>query len=473
MLMFLAMPSVTGWAQSDDTQSSESSQQPTSSTGAVPAFGQSDVGISSENPPLTGLDQPSLEPRATTRSFLVPGVHVSESVDSNISGRTGNAAVHGVTRALGTISLQKLWGHYETVLDYVGGAAFYTSRGGRAHLLQQVDGNQRVMWRTGQLVIRDSFSYLPEGAFGYGAYGGGGSIPGGLGAGFGNMGGIGGSVLGGILGAGQFGSLGQQPRITNTTVLDVAQGLSPRSSVTAAGSYGLVHFTDDSAGLVNSRQIAAQGGYNYQLTRKDHVALAYGFQRFEYPAFTGSTFRTHIVNLLYGHRVSGRMDFLMGAGPQVTVINLPLLGTTQSVSANGRVRLRYRFSRATVGLSYDRHNTGGSGFFLGATSDIAELSLTRPINRVWRMTADVGYTRSRRIQPTAAAFSARHFDYVFAGGAVHRPLGRQFRLFISYQFNDLRFDNTCTTASGRCAGTSQRHVAAVGLDWHPRPIRLD
>src|SRR5438093_5524895 len=471
--MFLALTSANGWAQSDSTQSAESRQQTPSSTGAVPAYGQNEVGISSENPPLTGLDQPSLEPRATTRSFVMPGIHVSESVDSNIQGNTGNSAVRGVTRALGTLFLQRLWGHYETDLEYVGGVGFYTNRDRNAHLLQQLDVGQRVMWRTGQMAIRDSFSYLPEGAFGYGAYGGTGSFSGGLGAGMGNQGGIAGTVLGGIFGARQFGSLGQQPRITNSAVLDVAQGLSPRSSITAAGSYGLVHFVDDSAGFVNSREIAAQAGYNYQLTRKDHVALAYGFQRFEYPNFPGSAFRTQIVNLLYGHRISGRLDFLVGGGPQFTTINHPLLGQTQSVSGNGRVRLRYRFPRSTVGLSYARHNTAGSGFFLGAATDIAELSLDRPINRVWSMTTEVGYTRSSRIQPAIAAFSASHFDYVFAGGALHRPLGRQFQLFISYQFNDLRFDNTCTTLTGSCAGTSQRHVATVGLYWHPRPIRLD
>jgi hypothetical protein len=473
ILTVLAMACATAWAQDDSTQFPQSSGQAAPSTGAAPAYGQNDIGISSENPPLTGLDQPSLEPRATTRSFLIPGVHVSESVDSNIQGTTGNAAVHGVTRVLGTLFLQRLWGHYETDLEYVGGAGFYTARGRNAHLLQQLAAGQRLMWRTGQLAIRDSFSYLPEGAFGYGAYGGAGSFTGGLGGGLGNLGGIAGTVLGGIFGAGQFGSLGQQPRITNTSMLEVAQAFSPRSSITAAGSYGLVHFIDDSAGLVNSRQIAAQGGYNYQLTRKDYVALAYGFQRFEYPNFPGSAFRTQIINLLYGRRISGRLDFLIGGGPQFTTINNPLFGPNQSVSGNGRLRLRYRFPRTTLALSYSRHNTAGSGFFLGAATDIAELSIDRPINRVWSMTADVGYTRSRRIQPAVAALSAKHFDYVFAGGAVHRPLGRQFRLFISYQFNDLRFDTTCTTSSGSCAGTSQRHVASVGLDWHPRPIRLD
>jgi hypothetical protein len=472
--IFLALPAAIALAQSNSPQpESESGPQTPASTGAVPAYGQNEIGISSENPPLTGLDQPSLEPRATTRSFLLPGLHVSESVDSNIEGTSGNVAVRGVTRALGTLFLQRLWGHYETDLEYVGGAGFYTFRGHSAHLLQQLNAGQRVMWRTGQLAIRDSFSYLPEGQFGFGAYGGAGSFNGGLGGGIGNLGGMAGNALGGIFGAGQFGSLGQEPRITNTAVLDVAQALSRRSSVTAAGSYGVVHFIDDTAGFVNSRQIAAQAGYNYQLSRKDHVALAYGFQRFEYPKFAGSAFRTNVVNALYGRRISGRLDFLIGGGPQFTTINNPLLGPTQSVSGTGRVRLRYRFPRTTLGLSYARHNTAGSGFFLGATSDIAELTLERPINRVWSMTADVGYTRSSRVQPAIASISAKNFEYVFAGGAVHRPLGRQFRLFISYQFNDLKFDDTCTSLSGSCAGTSQRHVASVGLDWHPRPIRLD
>ena len=474
VLICLTAQSVS-WAQDDNTrtQPTEASQQTPPSSGAVPAYGQTDVGISSENPPLTGLDQPSLEPRMTSRSFLIPGVHVSESVDSNIEGRTGNAAVHGVTRALGTLFLQKLWGRNETALEYIGGAGFYPSRARTAYMLQQLDAEQRVSWRTGQLAIRDSFSYLPEGAFGYGAYGGEELSTGGLGAGFNNLGGIAGPITGSIFGAGQLGSLGQQPRITNTTVVDVAEGLSPRSSITAAGSYGLVQFIDNSAGFINSRQIAAQGGYNYQLSRRDHVALAYAFQRFQYPNFPNSAFRTHIVNLLYGHRISGRLDFLIGGGPQITTIDNPPFGSTQSLSGNGQVRLRYRFPRTTVAASYARHNTAGSGFFLGATTDIAELSLNSPINRVWSMTANTGYTRSRRIQPAVAAFSADHFAYVFAGVAVHRPLGRQCRLFISYQFNDHSFDNTCTSVSGPCSGSSQRHVASIGLDWHLHPIRLD
>ena len=43
---------------------------------------------------------------------------------------------------------------------------------------------------------------------------------------------------------------------------------------------------------------------------------------------------------------------------------------------------------------------------------------------------------------------------------------------VSYQFNDLMFDTSfCTVAP--CNRTSQRHVALIGVDWHPHPIRLD
>src|SRR2546427_9533149 len=37
----------------------------------------------------------------------------------------------------------------------------------------QLDVDQRINWKRGQLALRDSFSYLPEGTFGFGAYGGG------------------------------------------------------------------------------------------------------------------------------------------------------------------------------------------------------------------------------------------------------------------------------------------------------------
>jgi hypothetical protein len=128
-----------------------------------------------------------------------------------------------------------------------------------------------------------------------------------------------------------------------------------------------------------------------------------------------------------------------------------------------------------MGIYYDRYNSSGSGYFLGAVSDVVRFSVSRPLTRKWTGTADIGYAHNSAIQanPTGPLpASTNAFQYVYAGAAVNRPLGKHFNMFISYQYNDLQFSGSCA-AGGPCDSTAQRHVAAIGLDWHPRPIRLD
>ena len=466
-IVMLCTVTLTGWAQSD------SGQQP-SGGGPTPS-GPDSQSQSDANPPISGIDQPSLGARFPARSFLVPGAHVSEALDTNVGQTAGTSAINGVTRVLGSLMLQKIGGRSVTAFDYVGGVAFYTGVNPSTSQIHQFDAEQRILWRTGALSLRDRFSYLPEGSFGFGAYGESGAYNLGLG-GIGYMGGTLGQGLGGLFGLGEFGSLGQQPRIDNLTIADVTQSLSARSSVTVAGGYEIVHFTDNTAGFIDSNQITGQVGYDYKLSRKSQVALVYGFQDFRYPNIPGSSFDTHVVNLLYGYRISGRMDFLIGAGPQVTLIhNSPLFGgSSNRVTVSARAALRYRFPRTSVGIYYDRYNSSGSGYFVGAVSDVVRFSISRPLTRLWSATADIGYAHNSALQSGAFNLlppSTNSFQYVYAGAAVRRPLGKQVAVFFSYQFNDLQFNGSTCSAGGSCA--SQRHVVAAGLDWHPRPIRLD
>jgi hypothetical protein len=187
----------------------------------------------------------------------------------------------------------------------------------------------------------------------------------------------------------------------------------------------------------------------------------------------GTDFYTHLVNLLYGHRISGRMDLILGGGPQLTEIHSAFLGSTNRVSASGRAELRYRFTYSSLSLSYHRFNSAGSGFFAGATSDVAHASLTRPFARSWTAIFDAGYTHNTRLAPTPVGIGvqANSYSYGYVGGTARHEMGRNFGIFFSYQFNDLHFDNSFCASGGSCG--SQRQVAIVGLDWHPRPIRLD
>ena len=487
VLLFLAISLGVVWAQSDsgqqpsgDATPSNTAQQPgdatPSSTAPQPAFGQNGpTAQPADNPPLSGLDQPSLEPGFLARSFLIPGVHVSESADSNVGGSTGSSAVHSVTRAGGSLALQKLWNHYTTTLDYIGGAAFYSGIGRSNSVLQELNADERVQWRTGQLILRDSFAYEPEGTFGYGSFGGSGGYPGGSvgGIGGGVGGGLGGGIAGGgggFFGGGQLGSLGQQPRINNLTLAEIAEALTPRSQVTLTGGYGFTDYIDNTQGLINSEHVSLQVGYNHQISRHDQIGLVAGFQGFRYPITAAGNFNTYLWHVLYGHRITGRLDLVAGGGPQLTIIHSALFGDFQRLSVSGRASLRYRLPKGSMSLEFSRYTTSGSGFFAGANTNLARLSYSRPLGRNWEAVADIGYAHNSRLQQSLLGVNATSYQYGYIGGSMRRQLGRYFSGVISYQFHDLSFDGGAFSTGSH---VSQRHVALIGLDWHPRPIRLD
>ncbi len=503
-LGMLACALSAAWAQDSSTAPATGAAPQSGQQEPTPAYGQENVPPpASENPPLSGLDMPSLEPHAAPLSYLQPGATISESADSNVAGAVGGGSVRSVSRALGSLTLQRLWSHYDLALDYVGGVAYYNSNGLGFKTLQQMDFDQKITWKRGQLSVRDSFSYLPEGTFG-GSYGSLGSQ---------GIESLGNSAFGSFWGGTSLGSLGLAPRILNVSLVDVTENLTPKSSVTAAGGYAFTHFygNDVSTGgsFIGSSQVSAQVGYNRLLSAHTQVALVYGYQGFDFSVF-GTAFHSHVIQGMYGHRISGRMDLLLGAGPQITFIDtqgavcsdptVPLLlctflGDTLSsttfkntrIGVAAQARLRYKFPKTSMDLKYERFETSGSGLFAGSQSDIVSLSANRPLSRVWRGTVDIGYASNSRVQPlteaqvnecttanvSCPANDANAYKYGFVGGALQRAFGRNFHGFISYQFNELSFDRSFCVGSTTCSRISNRHVGTIGLDWTPRPIRID
>jgi hypothetical protein len=510
-LSIIAIALVTGaWAQ--DT-SSQPGDTPSPRQEPLPAYGQEDTPVTtSENPPLSGIDLPSLEPNTAPLSYLQPGATVSETADSNAALFFGHGSnFSSVSRALGSLTLRRLWSHYDLALDYVGGAAYYSLGGQGAKLLQQMDVAQKFSWRRGALTARDNFSYLPEGNFG-GSYGSEGSA---------GIGSLGNTAFGAFFGGSTLGSFGLTPRITNVSLVDVTESLTPKSSVTAAGGYAFTHFYGKDATTGGSffgvSQISAQVGYNRLLTARTQIALTYGYQAFDF-SVSNMAFHSHVLQAMYGHRISGRMDFLIAAGPQLTYIDsqtavcsdpaidpgalcllfgdtlLPVTQKTTRLSGAGQVHLRYKLPNTAFDLSYRRYLTSGSGLFAGAQSDIVRLGANRRLSRVWSAIADIGYTRNSRLQQLAAqqlatcvypgqtnltglpicpGVNSNHYQYGFVGGGLHRQFGHDFHGFLSYQFNELAFDNSYCGGLGACSRISNRHVITFGLDWTPRPIRLD
>jgi hypothetical protein len=458
-LMVLAAGVNLAWGQD-----STNPPQPDSGQTAqpAPAYGSGNqVPSISENPPISGLDLPNLEPHAAPLSYLQAGAHVSESADTNIEDTLGGSHLQSVTRAEGSLELMRLWSNYTLSLQYLGGVGNYNVRGIGIRQVEELGLYQKVSWKRGQFGVRDAFSYQPEGAFGssYGSTAA-------AGAGLGDI-----SVF---FGGSTFGALGQVPRIMNVTVADAVETLTPKSSITGSFGYGFVHFLENEPGtgnaFIGNSQYSGQAGYSRVLGPHDQGALVYGYQDFQFS--TGVSFQDNVLQLMWGHRISGRMDFIVGAGPQFTQLTNDLI-----ISTAGQAQLRYQFPRATLSASFRHFITNGSGFFAGAESDIASLGAARPLTRTLSVSTDLGYSRNSRLTPELCAagcpgVSADVYQYGFAGIAFHRMFGRNFHGFASFQFNELSFDHSYCGAAD-CSRISNREIGTIGLDWTPRPIRLD
>jgi|SRR5580658_99658 hypothetical protein len=496
VLVVLVLALSAAWGQDSSAQKPADAPPDATPQQPVPAFGQDNqTPPVNENPPISGLDMPNLEPHAAPLSYLQPGAHVSESVDSNIQNSLGGSDVSTISRGLGSLELQRLWSHYDLYVDYLGGVGYYNEQRIGLEQIEELGLNQKITWKRGEFGVRDAFSYQPEGSFGS-AYGSVGTTGAGM---AGQSAFFGGSALG---------ALGQVPRIMNLALVDVVESLTPKSSITATGGYGIVHFLQNEPGtgdsFIGNSQITGEVGYNRVLGPHDQGALMYAYEGFDFS--TGVNFHSNIIQLMWGHRVSGRMDLLIGAGPQFTEINnypvvvanptpsdtippcsvssgLLLVCPTNDlrIGAAGRASLRYRFPKFSMSLVYQHYLTSGSGFFEGAESDIVNLTANRHLGRLWSAYTDIGYSRNSRVLPLTCTtancpgVSANVYQYEFLGVGVHRMFGRNFHAFASYQFNYLEFDASyCQTSTpGPCSRVSPRSVGTIGLDWIPRPIRID
>jgi hypothetical protein len=447
-------------------------------TAPAPAFGQNAPVLNPENPPVSGLDEPTLELRTASRSFISPALQVSESADTNGANLLGGSGVKSASRVLGAFDLQQFWPKSDLFLEYLGGGAFYAS----PYKVKQMHaaGLEAVTrWRTGQVTLRDSFSYLPDGSFQIG-YGGN------PGLGFANAGGAAGPG-GGLPGFshGVLGAVGNTPRLANTAILDAVQSINPVSAITVAGAFTNSHFYDSascaipgSLCLINGDQYTAQGGYSHLFSRHDQIGVIYGFQLFQFPQANGGEVFNHIVNVRWSHTITGRLSLVAGVGPQHT--ELEQGGSFPHWSVSGRGQLRYKFAHSSLVASYEKFTSPGSGFFAGADTQAVRLAYTRPLGRTWNVYADLGYSHNKKLQNVSCPFpqacgvqNAASYDEGSAGAIFRKHLGRSYDFFGVYRFSEVAFNVPPGVTGFGTGRIAHRHIGSIGVEWHPRPTRIE
>jgi len=413
--------------------------------------------------PLTGIQDITTGSPEVLHNYWMPGASYFNAIQSNGYSQGGGANWNSTNFLVGNLTLLKAWPRGQLGINYTGGGYFSTNAAqgnGQNHLLGVV---QEFNGQRFHFSILDQFSYLPSTAFGFGA---------GTNLSFPGVSGSPGSVLPG-LGSGGVPSqsiyTGVGPRYSNAFGAQMAYDLTPRSSFTLGGIYGILRFTDSAS--VESDDLILNAGYNYALSQKDTVGLSY---RFTTSHFLGQpqAIGNNSARFSYGRTITGRLALQLSGGVEISNFRVPINGQTQHTGGTGSAHLQYKVDRGTLNLSFRHGVSGGSGVFLGATTDQIQLGGDRQLTRQWSGNAHFGYAHNSQLIQTDTVVGSSTFNSFYFGVGAARPIGNNMAFNTAYTGYVQRSSPGAVCVIGTCGTTYTTHQITLGFHWHTRPFVL-
>lgn len=395
-----------------------------------------------------------------TRSYWQPYASVSATADSDALGPQAGWTTY--TSFTGGIDLHKLSNHSDLTLSYIGGGAVSNDGAIGDYVFQELSAVQKFQWRRYKLSFFDNLEYLPETAFGFGGPGvGGPSLPGGLTVG----------LQPGLIPEDSILATRSQ-LVQNSSFGQFDVNLTSRSSITLLAGYSLLDYFSNS--LLNSNDTILQAGYNHQIRRNDTVALLYRFSAYRFPG-NSQSINDNVLQLNYSKRVTGRLAFQVGAGPEYTLFNTPILTSGSTSSQTSQLlwslssSLTYGLKRGTLALSYSHGVSGGSGILVGSIANTVTGTLGRKLTRTFDFGINSGYARNTALGIPGFGIAAQSYDYWFAGANIRHPWSRTLSLFASYQLQ-YQTSNVGFCLGATCGTSFVGHLISVGVNWRSRPM---
>lgn len=411
--------------------------------------------------PLAGVQNLSLGSQAASHSFLLPSFGVTSAVEFNPGNSSGgSSSPESTTYVSGRLALNKISSRSTLLLDYLAGGGFssYSNQGNS--VIQSLDFSETIRGGRWSQTLGEQFSYLPASSFNFGGLGGLGNF----GVNLGTVGTTPGfrqdlipnqSIL--TTGA---------ARISNATMAQTTYALGYRSSLSFFGSYGQLHFLDN--GFQNSSSVSAGAGYNYLLNPLNSISVSYDFGRFMFANLPEQA-DSHSVQLSFARRVTGRLSFQIGAGPDFQVYSSPLAGPATIVSWTLNSALSYQLRNWNTGFAYTHSLSGGSGVLVGAETDMFSGHLGRAFGS-WQTGFSAGYSRNRSLQQTSINVVTP--QGWFGGAEISRHFMSFGSLFVSYNVSrQSGLGTVCPLLA--CATNQVTQTVSVGYNWGLRPIILE
>jgi hypothetical protein len=475
--IFLALLLCAGIARAQEPGQAGEPEKPKPAARSVPPISEPDTsndensvtnttsGWQPDTTPLTGLQSPTLGNPDLRHSYWVPGFQYGVTGQSNPLESNTNQGWYATNYVGWNLSMLKGWSNSQLALNYSGGAVITTQSGQSNGTYQQFGGGQNFQWRRWQLQWNDQFSYLPQTQFGFG-----GSTSLGL-PGIGGPLAPPGPSAGGTTVPSQSIYSAQGPRISNALVVQTTYQLTRRQSVTASGSYGLLHFTQ--SGNVDTDDYIGSFGYNYALTAKDTLGVVYRFSAYHFqgqPQALGDT----TVSFAYGRKITRKLVLQLFAGPDYIKYRVPIGTSDSRTSAYFSTNLTYSFRQASLGLSYVHGLGGGSGVLAGSDLDQITFSGSRRLTRVWNLNGSFGFADNRSLANSSSGTTIPSETYksFYLGAGVSRPFGRNVNFSMSYSASMNEPDVSGCMVTNCNASTTQNSITML-IQWHTRPFVIE
>jgi hypothetical protein len=400
-----------------------------------------------------------------SRNIFDPAISVSQ-IEQAVPGMTGQTVLTGVSVIGASMNFNRIWNQYRFNTIYNGGETFNIGYGAASNFFgatsphyqfHNLSVTQEADWARWHVFLRDDFMASPGAAFTGQGMGG----PG-LSAQFS-------SILGASLNS--FAS-GFVPSETINTGLAMRYGdsilgqaeysFSRRSAFTFAGSYGLLHFTGP--GYISSSLFNVQGGYDYLLDPSNSVAILASYGKIDYTG-TGSSTSDYVGALAYGRKITGRLAFQVAAGPQEILSAAPSgVGNFHLLFVSVNSALSYERRRSGVSFNFVRGLSGGSGVFLGATSNTFSGTAHYQFTRFWTGSVTGGYALNNSL--AAAGAASTQFDNWFIGANLGRRVGPHAQ--INFNYGATRQNNPAICPVASCGGTGLQQTVGMSVNWHLR-----
>lgn len=398
-----------------------------------------------------------------------PAISVSQ-LGQVVPSASGKTILAGVSVVSGSLNFNRTWGEYRFTTLYNGGETFNQGYGAASsffgatsphYQFHNLAVSQQADWARWHVLIRDNFMASPGAAFSGQGIGG----PG-LAAQFSSLLGTSLNSLAQSFVPSQTINTGEAMRYMNSALGQAEYSFSRRSAVTFAASYGLLHFTVP--GFQDTGMFDAQLGYDYLLDPSNSIAILASYGKIDYTG-TGKSTTDYVGALAYGRRITGRLAFQIAGGPQEIHMVVPGgTGNFQQLFASANSALTYQRRRSGVSFNFVRGLTGGSGVFLGATSNTFSGTAHYQFTRYWTGSVNGGYALNNSLVPAGA--TTIQFDNWFAGANLGRQLGQH--ASINFNYGALRQNNPASCTVALCGGNGLQQTVGMSLNWHLRPVGL-